>query len=379
MSKWVETFNKLKIEDDYESKTQLLNYIIVSLEMGQKLFGKSDFPTLANFILDEMKKLLDLIPKTMFYKQKDKLFRFENFLMGLVAYLMSQNYNFEDEDVLVIKELVLLVEDSRVPGCAIDKMFNFDKIERSDIMNLLEVVKPLTDEYQRGMLYQGLFHHQDSMNKFTVDAKSELAEFVSGEFAVYLKREDRLNDDEINNIEIAADICSYFINDELLNLLEKIIQLGHNRINFYAIETLLINGRQIEPIIISQIATDLEYANLMYTLLIKFSLTHMFPKELANAEYLAKSDMVRWLVYPTELGKLPCEIELLGTIVSDVLYYVFKYKSDSNNLDEANKNVWLIGWSSKRGGTFSHFSKLSDYEQKNLKKTLKIIKKKVIG
>lgn len=70
---------------------------------------------------------------------------------------------------------------------------------------------------------------------------------------------------------------------------------------------------------------------------------------------------------------------LLGDIkVKGVKYYIFKYKSNSDNLSDDLKNEWLIGWSNLGGGTFSNFDRLCDYEQKNLEKTLKMIKKKLL-
>lgn len=102
----------------------------------------------------------------------------------------------------------------------------------------------------------------------------------------------------------------------------------------------------------------------------------LFPKKYASPEYLAKSDMVHWLCYPTELGKAPDEIELFGTVeVKKQPYYVFKYKSDSDNLSDELKNRWLVGWSSDDGGTFSHFTPLDECEKKTPEKTLKYIKK----
>ena len=60
-------------------------------------------------------------------------------------------------------------------------------------------------------------------------------------------------------------------------------------------------------------------------------------------------------------------------------FYVFKFRSNSDTLDEESKNKWLIGWSQKDGGTFSNFDLLSRYEGKTVKETLKNIRKRLIG
>ena len=68
----------------------------------------------------------------------------------------------------------------------------------------------------------------------------------------------------------------------------------------------------------------------------------------------------------------------MGTAkVKNELYHIFKYKSDSENLDDL-AGEWLIGWSGNMGGTFSNFDKLSDFEEKTPEKTLKNIVKKLL-
>ena len=92
--------------------------------------------------------------------------------------------------------------------------------------------------------------------------------------------------------------------------------------------------------------------------------------------------MVHWLMYPTELGKEPDEIEYIGKITylfKKEVYYVFKYRSNSDTLDDNLKNKWLIGWSSEDGGTFSNFDEYALYEKNTIDATLKNIKKKLIG
>ena len=153
-------------------------------------------------------------------------------------------------------------------------------------------------------------------------------------------------------------------------------------ISFYAVESLLALGREIPAQAVDALARDLEYAQMTYTALASAGKQALFPQEYATPEYLAKSDLVRWLTYPTELGKAPDEIEYIGKITylfkKDV-YHVFKYRSGSDTLGDALKDKWLIGWSSDSGGTFSNFDEYALYEKSTVAATLKKIKKKLIG
>ena len=61
------------------------------------------------------------------------------------------------------------------------------------------------------------------------------------------------------------------------------------------------------------------------------------------------------------------------------VYYIFRFRSDSKNLDDELRGQWLIGWSDCGGGTFSNFDRYDLYAGATPKKTLKNIKKKLLG
>ena len=377
MSELQSTFDKLKTSNKYRENAQILTVLLNMFSRTKKPIYKEDLAAITGFIFYEMKKLIDLIPKTSDYKMKDEIFGYSDKLMGFFMLIKEQKCNVSEENLQIIRNFTVTVADAQVPETAINKMFNFDKIEKSDAVNVLDIVKPLTNEFQRGKFYHGLLNYKEKTDKITDAAKNEIAEYICEEFERYLKKKDSLTKDEINNLEIASDVCKQFINNKTIVLLKKILFLKHNNIRYYAVETLLLNKQEIHADIVAEMAADLIYADLTYSLLKRYGLSSLFPKELSNPEYLAKSDMVHWLDYPTELGKTPDAIELIGNVkLKGDLYYIFKYKSDSDTLGGDLKNEWLIGWSSNNGGTFSHFDKLSLFEHKNPKKTLKNIRKK---
>ena len=82
------------------------------------------------------------------------------------------------------------------------------------------------------------------------------------------------------------------------------------------------------------------------------------------------------------MGCIPDEIEYVGKIsylFNKEVFQIFKYRSASENLNEELRNRWLIGWSSHRDGTFSNFDPYDEYEKETVEKTLKNIKRKLIG
>ena len=189
-------------------------------------------------------------------------------------------------------------------------------------------------------------------------------------------------EDAWNTLELLADVGKYFADERVIAGLQALLQLGRNHINVYVVDTLCGFGIEVPQQVIHALAEDLEYANTTYNILQRQGMTDMFPKECATEEYLAKSDMVRWLAYPTELGKAPDAIEYIGKIkylFKKEVFHVFKYRSDSKNLDPELKDQWLVGWSSDEGGTFSNFDLYAPFERDTKEKTLKLIKKKLIG
>ena len=379
MSELQQMFDKLKVSSNYGENAAMLTVLLNSFTRGNKPVTNEDLIAITGFIFDEMKKLIKLIPQTSSYKLKDEICDYEDKLMGLFMCVTAQKHDVGKDNVKVVNDLVNVVATAQAFEIIVDEIFKLDKIDTGDVNKVLNLVKSFTDEYQRGKIYSGLHYHEDAISKITDDARANITKFISEEFTVYLKKKGKLTDDAVNNLEIAVDVCKFFIDEKIIVLLKEILKLKYSNIRYYAIETLLFAKQEIDAEIVAEMASDLTYAELTYHALKKYGRESLFPKEFTTPEYLAKSDMVHWLIFPTELGKAPDEIELLGSVkVRKTLYYVFKYKSDSDNLGDV-KGEWLVGWSSDDGGTFSNFDELSEFEQKNPAKTLKVIKKRLLG
>lgn len=363
--------------NDYREKSGLAQYLCSVLENLKKPVDAQDAAFLRGFAITEMQYLLTAIPKAENYKEKDEIFAYENALLGIFSLGGKSMENVAAEHRETIKQVISLVEKERVLENAIDEMFKLSVIEKGDVEKVLAIVKPITDEYRRGLLYQGLHFHKDEFTKLTAEAKSALAEFSADDLQRLIAGAD--DEEKAKSLEFAADACKHYADGNVLVILEKTMTLNLDNVRYYAAETLLQNGREIPAAAINEIARNLEYAELLYGLLQRYGKTALFPAEYSSPEYLAKSDLVHWLTYPTELGKQPDKIEFLGQAkVHKENYYIFKYKSESETLDDETRGEWLIGWSGDEGGTFSNFDKLSDYEKKTPKKTLKHIVKKLL-
>lgn len=370
--------------EPYSTKKQLLEYtlrMVQNIQKSKKPLVSEDKAALLAYAFSEVEAFLLDIPNAASYKEKDLIFVCEDLILGLIMHLCPTSAEIPQDVLAKIQLLVETVAKERYIETALDNLFKQELIEEAAVSHLLSLVAQSDDEYQKGMLYTGLVHYKEEISKFSDDAKALITAHLTAELKRYLNH-DQLTTDCVNNLELIADVCRYFADSTIIEFLQEVLKQGYNNINYYATDTLLSLGQNVPTATIVALAENLEYANLTYGLLVKHGKQNLFPNAYSTPEHLAKSDMVHWLMYPTELGKEPDEIEYIGKVTylfkKDV-YYVFKYRSNSDTLGDNLKNKWLIGWSSEDGGTFSNFDEYALYEKNTIDATLKNIKKKLIG
>ena len=376
MATFTSIIEDIKRLSTFSEKTSFLTVILNSFQNKKVKITSEDKKELSAFAFEEINQLISLIPTLQTYKEKDEIFGYEDSLLGIVMLCHSSPAEISETNLNNIKTLTALVDKERFVENAIDNIFRNNQNDTATVNQLLAAVIPLKDEFQKGQIYQGLLHYQGNIGNLPLESKVLFADYISSELKRYLNTP--LDDTIVNNLEFACDVSKYFINNTIISLLNDILKLEKNNVNYYAVATLLSAGHSVPANVIISLANDMVYADMTYAILKQHGLQSLFPTELSTPEYLAKSDLVHWLTYPTELGKQPDQIEFLGKVKKKEEYYVFRYMSDSDNLEDDLKNKWLIGWSNDEGGTFSNFDLYSDFEQKTLEKTLKNIKKRLL-
>lgn len=367
-----------KETNDYSEKTQITHALLDMLQKQKRGLPLEDKKALSDFVFGELKAMVLSIPNAANYREKSVIFDYEDALLGVVMTVYPNVSEVPAELLTIIKTVVDVVTKERFLENAVSEMFEKEEISEADAEALVKTVSGISDEFQRGALYGELYIRRKDINKLSDGAKAVIGGYVASEFARYLASD--ITEDIAVSLEMACDVCRYFINDSIVASLYNVFKLNRNHISFYAVDTLLSAGKDVPKEVVVALANDIVNADMTYECLERYGKTDLFPEELAAPEYLAKSDMVHWLIYPTELGKQPNEIEYLGEIeVKHEIYYIFRFKSDSDTLDGEHKNKWLIGWSSKDGGTFSNFDLYDEYDKGKPEKTLKNIKKKLIG
>ncbi len=383
MHPFEQIFDTIRGADNYREKGQLIEYLYKVTENRKSTLDAEDRRALADFALAEARPLPALIEATEDTAKRDDLCTYADFLPALwmLTYRTPDDLPADCvEDVRVLGEVL---RRERFLENAVDEAFENGVPTAMDMDRLLCVVAPLHDEYRKGKFFVGILHYRDQVARMDAAARAKLASYTASELRRYLDMEsfDQYVSDAL---EMVVDAASIYLNDELAELIGEVMFRGNEAVMYFSLQTLLRARYSVpkEEEVVDFLARNLEYADLVYQTLKEVGKTALFPAELSHAEYLAKSNMTHWLMYPTELGKAPDEIEYLGQVKKGLLkgeiYHILRFKSESDTLDEAQKGKWLLGWANDDGGTFSNFDLYDDYAAKTPEATLKNIKRKLL-
>jgi len=369
----------IKLETDIDAKSGIAVSYLTAIEKRRVKCRGQDKKTLGSFALGELNGLIEDIRNAKSYKEKMSLFRYEDTVIGFLIYCFKTPANIPEENQTALRELSLLVENERRLENSITELFDKEEITSEGILDILETVTGIEDEFHRGALYAGLLHFSSRLSEIGDHPKSLISRFLEAELDRYLAKKDHLDEDEACNAEYIADLASFFLTERLTDQLTELLEIDSKEIRLFAIRTLAQTERNIPESIIEELAKDVSCAVVLYVTLKKADKLNLIPTEYADEEYIARSDMTRWLEYPSGLGETPSAIEYLGTVtVKKYPFRIFRFKSDSESLSEDKRGKWLIGWSSIEIGTFSPFLEYEKYEKKTIEKTLAHIAKKLI-
>ncbi len=358
-----------------EERAGICRYL---LNMTDKVkLKKDEKAALYEIAEEELRELMPLISTAVTYKVKSQLADYAELLLGLCTKTVSGSAELPESLLLCLRSVYDLLQEVRSFENAVGKLFNQEEVYPAYVEQLLNLYRSLSDEDQKVQMYAGMLHYKEKL----VTLSDECKVLFSGHMAEELtaKSGASLSVDGADHLEYMVDAARYVADDRLLDAVAEAAKSPHTNLSYYAIDTLLHCGRAVPMEAVVRVANDLAYAALLHHSLEIHGKADLFPAELNDPVYLAKSDLVHWLLYPTELGEAPDEIEYIGqTKASGEQFYLFRFRSDSDNLEESAKGQWLLGWSGSEGSTFSEFRLYADYEQETPEKTVKYIRKKVL-
>src|SRR5262249_684251 len=169
------------------------------------------------------------------------------------------------------------------------------------------------------------------------------------------------------------DLLGFFPGEVVKSDLQSALEYHDPHLKCFAIISLLRLGKDVSSKDVADVAASAEMRNVLYDALQKYKKTELFPPKYRNQAAFAESDMVNWLIYPTELARVPDEIELMKVVPIDTGfeggiydYYLFRFRTKEPHW--AAKDGWIAGVSGPfarndapttkaLGHTFSEFAK----------------------
>lgn len=162
----------------------------------------------------------------------------------------------------------------------------------------------------------------------------------------YFEKTEKIEPATFMSLEILFDLATYINDAEILELMGKIVDTRKMNISssMFLVKAFANNNVLIAKEILTNLATDILYASRTFRILENLNKKDIFPKDYANQEYLAKSAMVDWLVYPTELAELPTKIEFVEKFEeNEEEFYIFKYESSKEGFKEKGEMLGVAG------------------------------------
>ena len=183
----------------------------------------------------------------------------------------------------------------------------------------------------------------------------------------YFEKTEDINISVYNDLELIIDLAIYLKSSEINTLIEK---LSNYELNFecklFILKYKIINNMKINNNVITELLSNKDKINKLVNVLERIDALNLLPIDDIKQDEIARAEMINWLEYPTELGKKPDSIELLGKFDYNG-YDCYAYKFKSNDFRIKDYMLGVVGGYEKNkittndtGWTFSKFDLLED-------------------
>lgn len=283
-------------------------------------------------------------------------------------------YNNESDHELVIEYLLDAVKEN--PG----------KLE-SDSQLITETLKTYMGYQQTNFNLYLLMLSLVETNLFTIDSGVENKIFsIFMEEREYIEMDQRVDYQEWiwndyfylirrQKVGILLGLLGFIDSKKSIDELEYTLShMVDNKLKLYSALSLIRLNQRVPQNELLSIAQDDETRGILFSLLKLMNKHDLFPGKYKTQEFLAKSDMVLWLIRKEEFSRTPDEIELLKIFtfsyaeIGDADYYLWKFRSGNENLVDYG---WMVGLSGpflkseeptevSRGYTYSAFLGLDE-------------------
>ena len=169
---------------------------------------------------------------------------------------------------------------------------------------------------------------------------------------------------------LVLDVLGHVETEEAERELSECVAYKDPRLKMFAILGLVRLGKDPELVEFERVAASAESRIWLHRRLAELKRLDLYPPQYATQEAFAEGVMVNWLVYPTELARVPDAIELMAVVPrmygdGEAEFYVFRFRTFEPHW--AAEDGWTAGVAGpfmksespspeSYGGTFSTFS-----------------------
>ena len=236
-------------------------------------------------------------------------------------------------------------------------------------------------------LYLIILNNDSSGEYLDGDLKNALLDSMEKKFQLFLQfiQENGVFDELNSSIEILADLSTFINNSNILHYISMFLDTDiDNYSKVFIIKSLLFNNINIDDSYLEDVASDILVASRFFEVLESINRDQLFPLKYRNQEYIARSNMINWLVYPTELGEEPLSISFVDILeVGNYIYYIYKFTAKNGSLKERREMIGISGGflsdritARSNGMTFSNFDTIGDNYFEQAKDVLDMLVRK---
>ena len=341
---------------------------------GQNLEKKNDFKGIVDSID---------ISNENFSKWVDDVFseKVDSFDMGKLPYLIDELYQTNDKFKFMLCCMLLESTCERVEFVTPLENYPLFVEKFKTLTNTLVTVYDRVDNGIANCMSliilkndpEFKYFNDDQKNVFISATKRKLTDILN-----YLKT-DNINPVVYDDLEVIVDMACYLKSNEIKDIINEIDAFDDNKnADVFIVKYKCINGLEVSNKKLKSLEQNDEVLCRLYSILERLGFNEKYLSDVTQ-ESIAKSNMINWLMYPTELGSVPDKIELLGEFIyNNTKCYAFKFSKEGFKVEGD-----LLGVSGgfpldkvssiSTGYTFSKFEKVEENWQKQAEELVNFI------
>ena len=294
----------------------------------------------------------------------------DSFNMSKLPYIIDELYKSDNKLLFMLGCMLLESTCDKLEFITNLENYPLFKAKFETLENTLVSVYEYVDNGIANCMALIILNNDPKFSLFNDELKERLTKATIrklNDIVNYIKsNENDINPIVFESIEVIIDLACYLKNQEISKLVSEIDNLiSNNKSDIFIIKYSIINNLNFKEAKINKIKNDEENLITLYSVMEELNVNNKYLSDVSQ-EMVAKSDMIRWLSYPTELGSKPDKIELLGSFVfNDTKCFAFSFSKENFSIKGT-----LIGVSGGYpmdyvssvtcGYTFSKFEVLSE-------------------